>query len=159
MTRFQVEGTTQDIQTCDHCGRTELQKTVIVGWLDVDGNKTGQNHFGTTCVGYATRESAPGYDWKKSIKRAEKEQRAARRESLGKAISALTHPVHTPGEVAYLDGFRGRDIRIAVAKWIDDIEVLRVEFREGKRGVQTMRAHYTGDQVEQAIANGQAYLS
>lgn len=159
MTRFNLEGTTEEIQTCDLCGRMDLQKTVIIGWLDDDGNKVSQNHYGTTCIYYAMQFAVvDGYDWKKAIKEAERSQRANRRIRLGEAIDTLTHPRISPGAAAFMDGFRGRNVDITVANWIDDIEVFRHEFAE-KGGVQGMHKFFKDEEVEQAIANGQAYLS
>ena len=39
-----IIGSTEDVNQCDHCGRTGLRRTVI---LDIDGERV---HYGTSCA-------------------------------------------------------------------------------------------------------------
>ena len=52
--KFVVLGTTDSVCKCDHCGRTDLKKTVALGLLDADGNWDGDvTYYGTTCAAHA----------------------------------------------------------------------------------------------------------
>jgi hypothetical protein len=55
--RFRILGTTDEIHTCDLCGRTDLKSTVELDEFDADGNRLTDEplHFGTTCASKATR--------------------------------------------------------------------------------------------------------
>ena len=51
---YRVIGTTRDRNTCECCGKTSLKKTVMLQWLDEDGNPEGEIvYFGTTCASHA----------------------------------------------------------------------------------------------------------
>lgn len=54
---YRIKGTTDDITTCDCCGRTGLKKTVILAVLDADGNQEDQTYYGTACAAKATRQT------------------------------------------------------------------------------------------------------
>jgi hypothetical protein len=44
-------GTTDDTTECEKCGRTELRATVVLEWLDADGNGTGDvAYYGSSCA-------------------------------------------------------------------------------------------------------------
>lgn len=51
---YLVKGSTGDITTCDHCGRTNLRKTVILATLDADGAEEDIVHFGVDCAARAS---------------------------------------------------------------------------------------------------------
>lgn len=57
---FRVLGTTNDVTTCEHCGRNELKGTIILAALDADGNEEGVTYFGATCgaraAGWTTKD-------------------------------------------------------------------------------------------------------
>jgi hypothetical protein len=59
MAAFKILGTTQDVETCNCCGRTGLKKTVELGELDADGAVYGVVHYGVDCaaaaLGYSKR--------------------------------------------------------------------------------------------------------
>lgn len=55
---YRVKGTTDDITTCDCCGRTNLKKTVILAMLDADGNQEDQTYYGTACAAKATAQTS-----------------------------------------------------------------------------------------------------
>jgi hypothetical protein len=46
---FNVKGTTEDVTTCDLCGREDLKFTVALAVLDADGNETEIVHYGSDC--------------------------------------------------------------------------------------------------------------
>lgn len=54
MSRVRYVGITDDETTCGQCGRVDLARTVVVEWLDDDGNGTGEiAYFGSTCAARA----------------------------------------------------------------------------------------------------------
>src|ERR1019366_5729016 len=48
---YRACGTTDEITDCDHCGKTGLKSTVILRFLDADGNYDGERYVGTSCAG------------------------------------------------------------------------------------------------------------
>ncbi|MCQ6554734.1 hypothetical protein NPS70_16230 [Streptomyces sp. C10-9-1] len=76
MKAFKILGTTDDVTTCDLCGRDELKGTVALMPLDVDGTEDGEvSYFGTSCAaraaGWTVREVAAGVKAANDAKRAE----------------------------------------------------------------------------------------
>lgn len=55
MTAYAVRGTTDDVTTCQICGKPELKGTVILAILDADGNAEDVTYAGTTCAAKAAR--------------------------------------------------------------------------------------------------------
>lgn len=54
MKAYQVIGTTNEVTTCELCGRDELKGTVMLVTLDLDGNPDGDpSYFGTSCAATA----------------------------------------------------------------------------------------------------------
>jgi hypothetical protein len=57
---FRVLGTTDDVTTCEHCGRVELKGTIRLGVLDADGNVEDVTYFGAVCgaraAGWTTKD-------------------------------------------------------------------------------------------------------
>ena len=51
---YRVKGTTDDVTTCQQCGRGGLRKTVALALLDVDGNEDEVTYFGVDCAARAT---------------------------------------------------------------------------------------------------------
>lgn len=52
--RYGTRGTTNDVTTCDCCGRTDLKGTIIIVGLDAGGLETGDlRHYGSTCAAKA----------------------------------------------------------------------------------------------------------
>jgi hypothetical protein len=50
---FEVRGMTDEITTCELCGREELRGTVQMIELDADGNPYTDHYFGTSCAAKA----------------------------------------------------------------------------------------------------------
>jgi len=50
MASYRVRGTTDDVTTCQQCGKPELKGTVILDILDADGNTEDIIYAGTTCA-------------------------------------------------------------------------------------------------------------
>jgi hypothetical protein len=73
---YRVLGTTDDVTTCDHCGRSDLKSTVKLAPLDEDGNVDGDTvYFGATC-------GAKAAGWTvKSFRKAATDADRARREA------------------------------------------------------------------------------
>ncbi len=57
-TRFRVQGITDDVTTCECCGRAGLKRTVRLVELDADGNDMDAVHYGTDCAARATRTTS-----------------------------------------------------------------------------------------------------
>lgn len=49
-TSYRFIGTTDDVLTCGHCGRTDLTHTLILSVLDSEGNAEDVIHLGSTCA-------------------------------------------------------------------------------------------------------------
>jgi hypothetical protein len=50
---FRVAGTTDDVTTCDQCGKDDLRHTVVMVHLDADGNDDGVSYMGSDCAARA----------------------------------------------------------------------------------------------------------
>ncbi|HEY9418071.1 MAG TPA: hypothetical protein VIQ30_25205 [Pseudonocardia sp.] len=70
---FLVLGSTDEVTSCEHCGRTELKGTIRLGVLDADGNVEDVTYFGAVCGARAA-----GWTTKDIRKRATAADRAAR---------------------------------------------------------------------------------
>lgn len=46
----QIRGTTDDVTTCQQCGKPELKGTVILDILDADGSTEAITYVGATCA-------------------------------------------------------------------------------------------------------------
>lgn len=49
MTTYRVLGTTDDVTTCEICGREELRGTIVLGVLDADDNVEAEIYAGSSC--------------------------------------------------------------------------------------------------------------
>jgi hypothetical protein len=74
-----ILGTTDEITTCDHCGRADLKSTVVIESAE------GLNHYGSTC--YAKFVGVAAKDVRTAAKKAdaarEELERAAREAARG----------------------------------------------------------------------------
>jgi hypothetical protein len=70
-----VLGTTDDVTTCDCCGRADLRKTIALAF---DG-AVDPVYYGVTCAAHALRRSV--MEVRSSVKAADDAARAARREA------------------------------------------------------------------------------
>lgn len=50
VTRYRAAGTTDDITTCEHCGKDDLKSTVRMVVVDPDGNNEGELFAGSDCA-------------------------------------------------------------------------------------------------------------
>lgn len=87
---FRVLGTTDDVTTCELCGREELRGTTVLEALDVEGNGTGELlHYGSSCAaraaGWSTREVVT------AAKAADDARREAERRAAADAHRAAEH--------------------------------------------------------------------
>jgi hypothetical protein len=91
MKAYKIKGTTNDVTTCELCGRPELKGTVMLAPLDVDGNEDGDvSYFGTSCAakasGWTVREVNAGVKAAKVQAASEERNRViAEREAENKA--------------------------------------------------------------------------
>jgi hypothetical protein len=74
---FRVAGMTDEITTCELCGRNELRGTVQMIELDADGNDVTDHYFGTSCAAKAAGWTQD--DVKASVKAAEASKKEAKR--------------------------------------------------------------------------------
>jgi hypothetical protein len=111
---FAVRGMTDEITTCELCGRDELRGTVQMIELDADGNPHTDHYFGTSCAakaaGWTQREV------KERVKAAvaeKREREAAERRALREAEEAQldawlveTYGTSDRGAIMKAHGFR-----------------------------------------------------
>ncbi|GGX40880.1 hypothetical protein [Streptomyces noursei] len=88
---YKVRGTTNDVTTCEQCGRDELRGTVVLQPLDAEGNPDGDAcYFGTSCAakaaGWTQREVTARI---KTAKNEERERQAAERAAIREAQRAF----------------------------------------------------------------------
>ncbi|MFJ4988678.1 hypothetical protein ACIP9H_33375 [Streptomyces sp. NPDC088732] len=58
LSQWVMKGVTDNVTTCDCCGRQKLKRTVVVVPLDADGNEDGDAcYFGTGCAAVALRRT------------------------------------------------------------------------------------------------------
>ncbi|MEW1679481.1 hypothetical protein AB0O47_40445 [Streptomyces noursei] len=96
---WQVKGVTDDVTTCEHCGRRGLKRTVAMVPLDADGNPDGDAaYFGTGCaVGYVHAGSIRGKVTGARIvdaARAAMRQEEERRIWAGEVLAKYEHAAH-----------------------------------------------------------------
>jgi len=117
-TAYRVRGTTDDVTTCQICGKPELKGTVILDILDEDGNTEEVTYAGTTCAAKLTGRKATAirnaaaaadYSRQQALEHARKVlswwgpiegDRAAIRELYFKANPAARGTVNAPQRVA-----------------------------------------------------------
>lgn len=71
--RYRIIGTTDDITTCDACGRTGLTHTIVLAITDPNGDTDGHVHFGSVCGARAA-----GMPVRDLLRHADAADRAAR---------------------------------------------------------------------------------
>lgn len=49
--RYRAAGTSDEITDCDLCGKTGLKKTIILQYLNAEGNSDGERYVGSDCAG------------------------------------------------------------------------------------------------------------
>jgi hypothetical protein len=80
MKAYRVKGTTDDVTTCELCGKQELKGTVVLEALDADGNAEEICYFGVSCAakaaGWTQREVKAG------IKAAQQRAASAERDRV-----------------------------------------------------------------------------
>lgn len=81
--RVRYYGITEECLECQHCGRSDLKKTVMLHIIDADGNASELTYFGTTCAAKALGSTAAAV--KKAAERAQA-YRIARAKELEKIL-------------------------------------------------------------------------
>lgn len=57
---YRVLGTTDEVTTCDICGKVELKGTIVLGVLDADGNVEAELYAGSSCGAKAAGRTGRG---------------------------------------------------------------------------------------------------
>lgn len=74
-TTYRYRGTTDDLTTCEECGREELHSTVVLA-VEVDGEDAGVIHVGSTCaarfLSRRTGRTVTTADVRKGLREAER---------------------------------------------------------------------------------------
>jgi hypothetical protein len=86
---YRVLGTTDDVTTCDLCGRRELRGTIVLAILDADGNPEGELYAGSTCGA-----KAAGRTGRNAAVKLRDEADQLRREALSAANDARSMLAH-----------------------------------------------------------------
>jgi hypothetical protein len=53
--RYRLLGVDDDVTTCEHCGRKNLKRTVVLSQIDEDGDEVAVVRFGCDCAARAMR--------------------------------------------------------------------------------------------------------
>lgn len=77
MTSHRVRGTTDDVTTCQQCGKPELRGTVILDILDADGNTADVTYVGSTCAAKMTGGRTTGVKIRQQAQAADHRRRQA----------------------------------------------------------------------------------
>ncbi|MBK3559298.1 hypothetical protein JHN55_22785 [Streptomyces sp. MBT56] len=80
---YRVGGTTDQMTTCELCGKPELKGTVQMIELDTDGNDFADHYFGTGCAAKAAGWTQKGV--RGAARAADKAKREAAEEARRKA--------------------------------------------------------------------------
>lgn len=80
--RVRYYGITDECLECQHCGRSDLKKTVMLYILDADGNAGELTYFGTSCAARTLGSTAAQV--KKEAERAQAYRITRARELRGK---------------------------------------------------------------------------
>lgn len=139
MRAYEVKGTTNDVTTCEQCGRDELRGTVVLVPLDADGNPDGDAcHFGTSCAAKAAgwtqfevtrRVSEVKAAARTAARAAAREAAAAARAAGWKAYREETEAYNRWLKATYPTGSPVKEFGVA-ALW--------VQFREARAAEQTV---------------------
>ena len=58
--KFKILGTSDAIETCEHCGKDHLKRGAVLGVLDEGGAVIGEMNVGLTCASNLTGNSSTG---------------------------------------------------------------------------------------------------
>lgn len=96
---YTVKGTTNDVTTCEQCGRDELKGTVVLQPLDSDGNPDGDPcYFGTSCAA-----KAAGWTQREVTRRVSEARTATR--TAARAAAAATRAAAIAARQAENDAY------------------------------------------------------
>lgn len=105
-----IKGTTQDVTTCENCGRDHLRKTVVIAFCDADGNEEGIGYYGVVCASKVSKQSTENV--LKGIKAAEQAshqawmaQSHARFDAWTEFLSAMSRKTTLADQIRDLGGF------------------------------------------------------
>lgn len=108
-----ILGITNDVTTCECCGRTDLKRTVVIGHTDADGNVTDILHYGTNCAARVTKIRRTG----KAIEGlAELAQRQAEQDHRARTVVVDDNPLDVLWVVESIGGNGSKVERECFAK-------------------------------------------
>ncbi|MFM9368085.1 hypothetical protein [Streptomyces sp. Da 82-17] len=144
---FEVRGMTDEITTCELCGREELRGTVQMIELDADGNPDRDLYFGTACAAKAAGWTQR--DLKARIKAAETarreagvREREARRDAENAAFEAyLLETYGTSDRQAVVER---RGLRTAVPLLVEFDEYRTPQRAAGQTAVAALQLTFPG---------------
>lgn len=112
MTTYRVLGTTDEVTTCQDCGRDELKGTIVLGIVDDDGHVGERVYFGAMCGSRAAgkpvkklRREAVAAD--NDRLRAARQVRVLARRAFDEAFAAWAYEVYGPAPARFMT--KGRD--------------------------------------------------
>lgn len=139
-------GTTSDVVNCEKCGRVDLRCTVVLEFLDADGNGEGVTYYGSTCAARAL-SARTGRKVTAAGVRAEAEAAAtATARAAEEATRLLDH--YGPAEdddaalvALYRDAHRNAmwAARMTDAEWLDKARAMFVRHRAALAAAAALR--------------------
>ncbi|MER5501321.1 hypothetical protein ABT096_29530 [Streptomyces sp. NPDC002561] len=112
MQAYRIKGTTADVTACELCGKQELNGTVVLAPLDVDGAEGDVCYFGTSCAakaaGWTVKDVKAGIkaatDAKREAERMEREAEDARYQEFKTRWYVENYGTADPHEAAKMAG-------------------------------------------------------
>lgn len=80
--KYRMIGTTDEVVECEKCGKVDLSLTVVLEFLDADGNGEGVTYYGTTCAARALADRGVRLSAASVVREARSARHAALRECL-----------------------------------------------------------------------------
>ena len=97
--RYKILGITDEVTTCERCGRDDLKRTVRLGVLDLDGNVEDAVHFGCDCAAKATQKRYCVRQTANRIERIAEEAQRATEEAKRNRMIEINPEEAAPGAV------------------------------------------------------------
>jgi hypothetical protein len=128
---YKTLGTTEDITTCECCGRSNLKKTVIMGLLDCDGNVETEQFFGVVCAARHTGQKAA------EIRKEAKTADESKKRQIARKIFASVNEMKIPKPT--FEKYESKNVakaglKISIGDVTEDVWLLALE-AQGKEGV------------------------
>lgn len=138
MSERRVIGTTDEITTCDLCGREGLSHTVMIDYLDADGSPEGEiNYYGSDCASkiFTGRKDAKlSRTIEREARAADKAKRETERDARHAASEVAAAKANAPF-YAWIKATYG----VSVANFGDIIDNSKAV---GRKSPYTLKAEY-----------------